>query len=149
MSSIDTTETERALRREWLAARIIVIGGFIVAIAAGVWFGIIVPRVIQPREMRAELTNRVQRLLSAEAQVCTMALGTAKNFGIVPQYGQLGSSKLALTNVQGRYLCLAVTKATKYLLAVDLFCRDLKNPRCVSLYNVTQADGSVLYQRQR
>jgi hypothetical protein len=31
---------------------------------------------------------------------------------------------------------------------VDLVCRDLKNPRCTSLYNVMQTDGTVIYQRQ-
>jgi uncharacterized membrane protein YraQ (UPF0718 family) len=149
MSSIDTAQTARALRLEWLAARIIVIGGFVIALAAGLWFGVILPKVIEPREQRAALTTRVQKLLVQEAQVCTMALGTAKNFGIVPQYGQLVTGKLALTNVQGRYLCLATTNATRYVLAIDLLCRDLGNPRCVSLYNVSQTDGTVLYQRQR
>ena len=32
---------------------------------------------------------------------------------------------------------------------VDLICRNLKDPRCTSLYNVSQTDGTVLYQRQR
>ena len=75
--------------------------------------------------------------------------GAAKNFGIVPQYGQLASARLEKTTVQGRYACLATTHSTKYVLIVDLVCRNFKDPRCSSLYNVSQADGAVLYQRQR
>jgi hypothetical protein len=149
MSSTDTPAPNRALAREWLAIRIIVLGGFLVAIAAAMWFGIIVPRVIAPRELREKLTTQIRTLLTDELQICTTGLTNAKNFGIVPQYGQLGSHKLAATNVQGRYACLAATHATRYILIVDLLCRNLKDTRCVSLYNVSQTDGTVLYQRQR
>lgn len=149
MSSTGTPAPNRALAREWLAIRLIVFGGFLVALAAAIWFGIIVPKVIVPREMRETLTTQIRTLLTEEAQVCTTALTNAKNFGIVPQYGQLASAKLAATNVQGRYACLAATRTTKYVLIVDLLCRNLKDSRCVSLYNISQSDGSVLYQRQR
>lgn len=149
MSSTGTPAPNRALGREWLAMRIVVFGGFLVALAAAIWFGIIVPKVIAPRQLREQLTTQIRTLLTEEAQVCTTALANAKNFGIVPQYGQLASAKLAATNVQGRYACLAATHAAKYALIVDLLCRNLKDLRCVSLYNVSQGDGSVLYQRQR
>jgi uncharacterized membrane protein YraQ (UPF0718 family) len=149
MTSIDATDTQRALAREWLAVRIIVIGGFLVALIAGLWFGVIYPNYILPRQQRAFIVGRIQKILGEEAQVCTLALNSAKNFGIVPQYGQLASLRLSLTNVKGRYVCMAQTKVAKYLMAVDLQCRDLRTPRCVSLYNVSQADGAVLYQRQR
>jgi hypothetical protein len=149
MSSSDTTGKERALKFEWLAARVIVIGGFVVALAAAIYFGVIVPRIIEPREMHAALVTRVKTLLTAESQICNMALNSAKIFGIVPQYGRLISQKLALTQMQGRYLCVAATSAAKYVLAVDLVCKQLKDPRCTSLYNVSQSDGTILYQRQR
>lgn len=149
MSSTGTPAPNRSLAREWLAIRIIVFGGFLVAVAAAIWFGIIVPKVIVPREMRETLTTQIRTLLTEEAQVCMTALTNAKNFGIVPQYGQLASAKLAQTNVQGRYACLAATHAAKYILIVDLVCRSLKDSRCVSLYNISQSDGTVLYQRQR
>jgi len=144
MSSPGTAQPNRALAREWLAVRIIVFGGFLLAIAAAIWFA-----VIAPREMRERLTTQIRTLLSEEAQICTTALGSAKNFGIVPQYGQLASAKLAQTNVQGRYACLAATHAAKYVMVVDLICRNIKDSHCVSLYNVSQTDGTILYQRQR
>jgi hypothetical protein len=149
MSTTQTVAKDRALAREWLAVRIIVIGGFAVALVAALYFGVIVPNYIAPRELRAALTTRIQTLLTQEAQVCTAALATAKNFGIVPQYGQLATARLDQTNVQGRYACLARTPASKYVLIVDLLCRNFKEPRCTSLYNVSQTDGTVLYQRQR
>jgi len=149
MSSTATVPKNRALAREWLAVRIIVIGGFAIALIAAIVFGIIVPQYIAPRVQRAILAKQVVSLLSAEAQICTEALGSAKNFGIVPQYGQLASARLRKTTVQGRYACLAATHSTKYVLIVDLVCRNFKDPRCSSLYNVSQADGTVLYQRQR
>ena len=149
MTSLETADTQRALAREWLAMRIIVIGGFAAALVAGLWFGVIYPDFVQPREQRALLTHRIEKLLHDEAQVCTTALATAKDFGIVPQYGQLMNTQLAPTDVAGRYVCLAATSAAKYILAVDLLCRDFRNVRCASLYNVAQSDGTVLYQRQR
>jgi hypothetical protein len=149
MSSTGSTAPNRALAREWLAIRIIVIGGFVVALVAAIWFGVVVPNYIAPREMRAALRHRIDTLLSMEAQVCRTALSNAKNFGIVPQYGQLASAQVAQTNVQGRYACVAATHASKYVLIVDLLCRNFKEARCVSLYNVSQTDGTMLYQRQR
>lgn len=148
MSSSNLAPAERALKFEWLAARVIVIGGFVVAIIAAIYFGVIVPRILEPRELHAKLVTRVETILKAEAQICSMALTSAKNFGIVPQYGRLVTAKLALTQVQGRYICVAATNAAKYFLSIDLVCRDLKSPRCTSLYNILQPDGTVLYQRQ-
>lgn len=149
MTTTDMADTERALAREWLAVRIIVIGGFLVALLAGLWFGVIYPKYVLPRQQRAFITNRLNHILGQEAEVCKLTLTSAKNFGIVPQYGQLATLRLAITNVQGRYICVAQTKLTKYLMAVDLQCRDLNSPRCVSLYNISQTNGTVLYQRQR
>ncbi|HTT83332.1 MAG TPA: hypothetical protein VMF67_07610 [Rhizomicrobium sp.] len=149
MTSADTADTQRALAREWLAMRVVIIGGFLIALAAGLWFGLIYPDYVLPREEHANFVNRLQRLLAEEAQICTLSLDNAKNFGIVPQYGELASLKLALTKVQGRYICVAHTKVAKYLLVVDLQCRNLRSPRCVSLYSVVEANGTVLYQRQR
>ncbi|HEX3430075.1 MAG TPA: hypothetical protein VHT03_04245 [Rhizomicrobium sp.] len=149
MTSTGTAQRDRALAREWLAMRIVVIGGFAVALVAAIYFGIVVPKIIAPRELRATLTHQIRTLLTQEQQVCTTALASAKNFGIVPQYGQLATARLAQTNVQGRYACLAATHAAKYVMIVDLLCRNLKDQRCVSLYNISQTDGTMLYQRQR
>jgi len=84
----------------------------------------------------------------AALALCTAALDTSKAYGIVPQFGKLASAGLQVTNVKGRYKCLASTDAARYVIAADLVCRDLRDRRCVNLYSVTQDDGTVLYQRQ-
>ena len=69
-------------------------------------------------------------------------------FGVVPSYGRLLTLMPRTTDVRGRYVCVAGTDAPKYVLAGDLMCRNLKDSRCVSLFSVSQPDGTVLYQRQ-
>lgn len=147
MSVSDQEHAQGALRREWLIARVVIIGGFVVAIAAMVWFGWLHP-MMQRREAITNRQHQAQALEHAAIQMCVSGLNSAKNFGIVPQYGKLATSNIYTTNVQGRYVCVAATPATRYLVAVDLLCRNLKDRRCVSLFSVRQADGTVLYQRQ-
>jgi len=93
---------------------------------------------------RAKMTAVVQ----TAAQVCTQALAAAKNFGIVPTYAKSVSMFPLATQVKGRYACEGATDVSRYVIAVDLLCRELKNPRCVALYSVQQRDGTVLYRRQ-
>jgi hypothetical protein len=62
--------------------------------------------------------------------------------------GKLLTQMPRATKVRGRYLCVAGTQVTRYVLAGDLMCRNLKDSRCVSLFSVTQDDGTILYQRQ-
>jgi hypothetical protein len=52
------------------------------------------------------------------------------------------------TDVQGRYVCVAKNGQAQFTISVDLLCRDLADQHCFNLFNVTQADGSVLFQRQ-
>jgi hypothetical protein len=148
MSTTEQTPDHRALTREWLVARVTLIGGFIVAGAAAIYFGYVVPKIIAPREQVAAALAQAQAFTTAKTELCTLALGAAKGYGIVPQYGRLASGILGATDVQGRYVCLAMTSAARYLMSADLLCSNLKNPRCVSLYNVvSQGDGAVLFQR--
>ena len=137
----------RALSREWAAARIIVIGGVVVAIAAVLYFGWIKPTWLTKPQASPEV-QRAQEEAQAELQLCSTGLKTAQSFGIVPPYGKLARPLIQKTDVTRRYACFAQTPATKYVVAVDLVCRNLTDSRCVSLYSVSQADGTVLYQRQ-
>ena len=146
----------RGIAREWLAARIVVVGGFLVAIAIAAYFMFrpapqpvaeAQPSVAQqqqaaPAQQRANANNK------AAMMVCAQELLSAKNFGIIPSYGQLSSAFPKTTDVRGRYVCSAATQAAKYIIAADLVCRNLEDLRCVFLFSVTAADGTVLYQRQ-
>jgi hypothetical protein len=140
-------ENQRALSREWLIAQIVVGGGFVAAILAVVWFGWIHPAMVK-QEAIAKAQQQAHQNVQAATQLCLSGLASAKTFGIVPPYGQLFGHNIYRTAVQGRYICVAATHATRYLVAVDLLCRDTKDRRCVSLFSVTQTDGTVLYQRQ-
>jgi hypothetical protein len=141
-------KSQAALSNEWLIARIVLIGGFVIAVAAIVWFGWVQPDM-QRRELLAKIEKARHDYAHAAMQLCAVGLSSAKNFGIVPPYGQLYGEKMYSTNVQGRYVCIAATHATHYLVAVDLVCRNLQDTHCVSLFSVVnQHDGTVLYQRQ-
>lgn len=132
---------------EWKAALITIVGGLL--IANGIAAYLLWPRAA-PEPGLGERSAAEVAQVNAEATIalCSAALDTAKAYGIIPQFGKLASSKLEVTNVRGRYKCLASTEAAKYIIAADLLCRDLRDHRCVNLYGVTQDDGTVLYQRQ-
>ena len=146
----------RGIAREWLAARIVVVGGFLVAIAVAAYFTLRpAPQPVaevQPAAPAQQQMTTAQQAADANAKagmmVCAMELMNAKNFGIIPSYGQLTSIAPRATTVRGRYVCSAATSASQYIIAADLLCRTLQNPRCVFLYRITTGDGTVLYQRQ-
>jgi len=146
----------RGIAREWLAARIIVVGGFAVAIAVAAYFTLRpAPQPLaeeQPVAPAAQSKTPAQTAREANASagmmLCAMELLNAKNFGIVPSYGQLASPLPKTTATRGRYICTAATNVAKYTMTADLVCRNLQEPRCTDLYSITREDGTVLYQRQ-
>ncbi len=143
------TRARTWLRWEWAAALITIVGGAIVAIAIAAYFTFRPsPQelALQPIHRTAEERAKVDT--QAALALCTAALDASKAYGIVPQFGRLASRGLQVTGVKGRYKCLASTDAARYVVAADLVCRDLRDRRCISLYSVTQDDGTVLYQRQ-
>jgi hypothetical protein len=147
-------EMQRGTAREWLAARVVVVGGFLIAIAVAAYFTLRpAPQPVteaQPAAQQQPMT--AQQAASQNAKdamlVCAQELVNAKNSGIVPASGQLANAFPKATSVRARYVCTAATSAAKYLISADLVCRDLLNSRCVRLYSITDAHGMVLYQRQ-
>lgn len=145
-----------ALKREWLAARIVLIGGFVLAIGLGayaayVWrTGIVHAREQAAAQLAAQenAAYAQQANALAGALLCKQALTNAQSFGIVPGYTKLTNDQPQPTSVTGRYACAAATDSSKFTITADLVCKDLKNPRCVPLYSVAQNGGEVLYQRQ-
>ena len=137
-----------ALSREWLAARIVIIGGLVAAALAIAWFGWLKPAYFtKPQLTPAQIA--AQQTAHAIVNLCATGVGEAKSFGILPNYGKLSNPlKFGRTDVQGRYVCVATTQVAAYLIAVDLLCRETTSRRCVALFSVTQGDGTVLYQRQ-
>jgi hypothetical protein len=151
------TEFDRNMRgigREWLAARIVVLGGFVIAIAVAAYFTLRPAPVVeqQPPAPVAQPTlpaqTAAQRNVTAGAMLCVMALQNAKNYGIVPAYGRLTSMAPKFTHERGRYICTAGTSVGTYVITADLLCRNLTDTRCVVPFIIKRDDGTLLYQRQ-
>jgi hypothetical protein len=138
-------QTRRWLAWEWRIALITVVGGALIATAAIVYEHFATP---SPEQVEAARRAQLTAVVQTATQICTQALAAAKDYGIVPSYAGLASMFPTATQVKGRYVCAGGTNVTRYNIAVDLFCRELKNPRCVALYSVTQPDGTVLYRRR-
>lgn len=144
-----------ALKREWLAARVVLIVGFILAMGFGIYtaylwrMGIVNARQQAAAEVAAQQATGNAQTADAQAGalVCRQALANAQNFGIVPSFTKLTNDQPQRTNVTGRYACAAATDSSQFALVADLICKDLNNPRCVPLYSVTQNGGAMLYQR--
>lgn len=142
-----------ALKREWLVARIVVIGGFVLALAAAIY----VAQALRHEVLRARQIAAAQNAAAAQAQqandravaaFCPLALDNAKRVGAVPATTALTNPSPHETAQTGRYLCSAANGATKLTLLADFTCTDLKNPRCVSLYAVAQDGGTIRYKRK-
>ncbi|HEY4124611.1 MAG TPA: hypothetical protein VGM36_08365 [Rhizomicrobium sp.] len=141
----------RALKREWTIGLAVVICGFAIAIAVAAFltFGH-KPRAAVPDETQiAEPAPPRETDVSDSKQVCLTALANAKNVGVLPDAGRLTDQIPRPTDQEGRYVCDAQTAKAKYSLAVDIVCKQIAKAQCVSLYSISQDDGSVLYQRQQ
>lgn len=145
----------KAISREWAAARIVLIIGFVAALGVGGYFAwqarsvVVADREHTLADIKAEqnLVNQDEAANQAGVDLCKTALSTAKTFGIIAQFAQLTAYTPKESDVKGRYVCGAATGASKYAIVADALCRDLKNQQCVVLYSVTEGDGTVLYQR--
>ncbi|MBL6852269.1 MAG: hypothetical protein ISS15_08480 [Alphaproteobacteria bacterium] len=155
-----------ALRRDWLGARIVGALGLLILLAAGALFVATLWSGNQPAPVTAENppsppassaapndTVVVPAPPPAEARrqedvaLCTAALATAQQQGIIPGFATLASQETQNTDVSGRYICLAKTDAARYSIDFDLTCTNLSQGNCIALFNVSQAGGGVLYQR--
>jgi hypothetical protein len=134
------------LRLEWLTAQALLALGVVVAIAG----------LFAPWSFRAGPSSTVSVPGAASApsskaalgaQFCSSAVATARDFGVVPNDTRPAGMP-DKTDIRGRYVCAAQGASGSFTVSVDLVCRDLGAERCFSLFNVTQSDGTVLYQRQ-
>lgn len=160
----DYEDMMRGTAREWFWARIVLIGGFIIAVAVAGFFAWQqhADRVAaqqadiaaQQARMAAvsQMTQQRRAAIRQDAKekgamlFCAMELVNAKNMGIVPSFGQLASPLPRKTDTQGRYACLAATQASKYEIQADLVCANVEDTKCVHLHSIKTDDGTVLYQ---
>ncbi len=142
-----------ALKREWAAARIVVIGGFIVAIAVAGYFiyrarqqQIAQQPVVHATVVSPKVDPKV--VARIELAVCTAELMRAKDVGAIPFYGELATGQLVRAgNAPRRFICEAKTHLTNYFIAADVLCDKLSDPRCVSVYRVATREKQLIYSR--
>ena len=154
MSQTEVDSKQHALRREWAAARIVVIGGLVIAVAVAGYFAYqqeqtmraeqqaALPHTLAPKRIDPKVLARV------ELAVCSAELKQAINIGIVPTYGQLASRNLQPGNAERRFICQASTHIAHYFIEADVQCNNLADARCVSIYRIALKDGRLLYDRQ-
>jgi hypothetical protein len=154
MSPPPNDNKQRALAREWAAARIVIIGGFIIAIAVAGYFWyrerqatLAEQQASMPHAVAAPHKIDAKTLARIELAVCTVELNDAKSLGIIPQYGALASPRMARGNAPRRFICEAQTHLTRYFIAADILCNHLADARCVSVYRIATKAGSLVYSR--
>ena len=159
----DSDDGMRLTAREWLAARVVIIGGFALAILVAAYFTwsqheqmqqeAAAQQAQEQAAARAAATPSPQAVAQARARIglilCLRELVNAQTMGVIPNFGKLTNGVPQATSSRGRYACGAGTDVAKYTLVGDLVCRDLRKAECVNLYSVTSDDGTVLYQRRK
>jgi hypothetical protein len=159
---MDDLEMRRATAREWMWAKIVLGGGLVIAIAVVAFFALRpVPQPVTDASLAPPATQTEQAPPRAETpqqmaeedakagmMVCAVELLRAKSIGIIPPDGQLSALQPHQTGVKDRLACSAATGASKYVIAADLRCTTVTEGKCLRLFNITSADGTVLYQRQ-
>ena len=148
----DSEPNIRALRREWLAARVMAGLGLLLLLAV---VGVIAmtemsgtvtpPPAAPPATTAAPDTAEARR--AENIALCDAALATAQGVGLVPGFATRDGDVAAPGDAQGRYVCRARTDAAKYTIAFDLACTHLGDAKCIVLYKIAQDGGGVLYQR--
>jgi hypothetical protein len=147
-----------ALNREWLAARVVLAVGFVVAIVFAVWWSTshrpgAGGDVYAPAPDVAASQNQMDQAIASGQtskegfMLCRLAIGTAQAFGVAPNAIKYTSGP-AKTDVRGRYICTGDdAQAAHYAMTVDLVCANLQTPQCVNLVTVQKSDGTVLFHR--
>ncbi|MGN6147831.1 MAG: hypothetical protein ACTHPD_04770 [Rhizomicrobium sp.] len=160
----DYEDMKRGTAREWFWARVVLAGGFAVAVAVAGYFAWQQheakvaaeqqqtaalaeaaqqkPRTVTPEQARADENAKLGVL------ICAMELLNAKNMGVIPPYGEIASAQPRATATKNRLMCLAATQVSKYEIQADLLCRTLTNPNCMKLHSVKSDDGTVLYENK-
>ena len=145
-----------ALKREWLAARIVAVIAVLLLIAV---LGVIVadtlsvdnaplPVASAPTEIAPPSAADVEAARSAEdVALCDAALATVQGQGLLPNFATRDGDTAEPTQVRGRYVCRAKTTAAKYSIAFDLACTRLGEAGCIVPFQIAQDRGGVIYQR--
>lgn len=142
----------RALKREWAAARVVVLGGLLVAVGVVGYFAYRQGQAMRAENQAVTQTQAAKKvdpklLARVELAVCSAELQRAQDIGIIPTYGRLATQRLIKGTEPRRFICEAMTHLAHYYIAADLMCNKLGDARCVSIYRIAVKDGELVYQR--
>jgi hypothetical protein len=147
-------EMGRATAREWLAARIVLVGGFAVAIAVAGYFVFRQHQAEQQASLAPQTGIEAPRpQIPADAKTammlfCAQELVEGKNINIVPVDAQLAERLPRKTSVANRFACIAHTTAAVYFITADYRCTQVTDAKCVHLYDIQTGDGLLIYRRR-
>ena len=148
-----------ALRREWLAARILAVIAVLLlitvvgVIVADTFLADTAPLPVAsappvPTEITPPPAADVQAARTAEdIALCDAALAAVQGQGLLPTFATRDGDTAEPTQVRGRYVCHAKTTAAKYTIAFDLACTRLGEAGCIVPFQIAQDRFGVLYQR--
>ena len=143
-----------ALRREWLAARVMAVIGVLLLLAVAVLIGVsafygppATPTATPVTASPPAAPDTAQARRQEDIALCDAALATVQTLGLVPAFAARDGDSAAPGNVQGRYICHARTGAARYTLIFDLACTHLGDAKCIVPITISQDPGGVLYQR--
>jgi len=156
----DYDDMKRGTARDWFWARLVLFGGFAIAIAVAGFFlwqrheAKLAAQKAQAEALTRALQDNTMTQQQARADenkkmgmmICAMELLSAKNMGVIPPYGQLADNQPRVTAKKNRVSCLAATEVNKYEIQADLICRTLTDSRCMKLHSVKTEDGTTLYE---
>lgn len=81
--------------------------------------------------------------------VCEATLDRVKNYGILEASATLTSKDATKTDTAKRVVCKADSSGTAVTIAVDVHCDNMADAKCLKLFKVTDADGTLLFQRTK
>jgi len=141
----------RALRRDWLGARIVGAVGLllILAVAGLATLSLMSPQPLPPAPAQTALPSP-QALAAARRQedvaLCDGALAAVQALGVLPAFAVRDGDETKPGGQQGRYVCNAKTDAARYVITFDLTCAHMGRGTCIVPYDVAQ-DGTSIYRR--
>ena len=140
----------RALRRDWVGARVVGSIGLILVLAAAV-LAVLGLMTRQPSPLPKPAATPPQALAAARQQedvaLCDGALAAAQTLGVLPSFAVRDGDATRPGGAQGRYICGAKTDAARYAITFDLACTHLGQGNCIVPVEVTQ-DGTSIYRRK-
>lgn len=143
-----------ALRREWLAARIMAVLGVLLLVAVGAGLAMPffadndTPVAAVPESPSASAADDAEARRQEGIVLCDTALTAAQSFGLLPAFATRDGDEPKEGTARGHYICGAKTDAATYTIAFGMACTEMGNDKCIVLNTITMNGGTILYQRR-